>query len=71
MGDGAGPCVDYGRSQDGVACDKGSVRVDKVLRVPCCTIRADLGRVICVCLHRYGGVWVFVGLTAAEMGGVF
>ena len=22
-------------------------------------------------LHRFGGVWVFVGLTTVELGGVF
>ena len=26
---------------------------------------------ICVCLHKYEGVWVLVGLFAVEMGGVF
>ncbi len=68
---GVGPWVDYGCPLDGVACDNRSVRVGVVLWVPCCMIRADLGGIICVCLHGYGGVWVLVGLTAIEMGGVF
>ena len=29
------------------------------------------GGIIRVCLHGYGGVWVLVGLSVVEMGGVF
>ena len=63
--------VDYGCPQDGVAYKKRSVRVDEVLWVPCCKIRADSGGIICVSFHRYGGVWVLVGLNVGKMGGVF
>jgi hypothetical protein len=66
-----GPWVDYRSPQDGVACDKRAVRVDVFFWVPCRTIRADLGGIICLCLHGYRGVWVLVGSTAVEMGGVF
>ena len=68
---GVGHWVDYGCPHNGAACEKRSARVDEVHRVPCCTIRADLGGIICVSLHMYGGVWFLVGLTVVEMGGVF
>ena len=63
--------VDYGCPQDRVACDKRTVRIYVFFWVPCRTIRADLGGIICVCLHGYRGVWVLVGLSAIEIGGVF
>ena len=34
-------------------------------------IGVDVGGIVRVCLHGYGGVWVIVGLFAVEMGGVY
>ncbi len=68
---GLGPWVDYGCPQNGVACDEGAVRVDVFCWVPRRTVRADVGGIIRGCIHGYEGVWVFVGLAAVELGGVF
>ena len=62
--------VDYGCPERGVACNQGSVRVDEICWVPCCMIWTDLWGVSCVCLRRYGGVWVLVGMTVVKMSGV-
>ena len=63
--------VNYGCPHDGVACDKGAVRVDVFFWVPRRTIRADVGGVVRGCFHRYRRVRVLVCLSAVELGGVF
>ena len=47
------------------------MRVDVFIWVPRRTIRADVGGIIRGCPHGYGRVWVLVGVSAVEMGGVF
>jgi hypothetical protein len=66
-----GPWVDYGCSQDGVACDKGAVRVDVLFWVPRRVIRADMRWVVRGSYHGYGRVGVLVCLSAFELGRVF
>ncbi len=68
---GLGPRVDYGCLRDGVACDKGAVRVDVFFWVPRRTIRADVGEIVRGCFHGYGKVRVLVCLSTVELGGVF
>ena len=70
---GLGPWVDYGCPQDGVAYDEGAVHVDVFCWVPHRAVRADVcgGRGVRGCFQGYGRIWVLVGLSAVELGGVF
>ena len=67
---GLGPRVDYGSPQDGVSCDEGSVRVDVFFWAPRRRIRADVGEIIRGYFNGYGRIWVRVGLSAVDLGGV-
>ena len=61
-----GPWVDFGCSQDGVACDKGAVCVDVFVWVPRHVVRADMGWVVRGSYHGYGRVGVLACLPVVE-----